>query len=352
MRRISALLLSLMLLSSGLVIPGRVDADEASEALAKYREPIDVAVDKALKFLAEVQKEDGSFPGQYGDTTAVPSLAGMAFLSKGYTPGFGPYGGNINRSMDYVFAHEQKVNGQGTGYLVRTGTGKMYAHCIATLFLSEVSGMVDPSRQDKIDQSLPRALSKIITAQEVKKSKADYAGGWRYQPGSTDADLSLTGWAVMALRSGRLNGAPIPDKAIEDAVKFILNCKPKNTQGEKGFSYQPGQGGKQAMAGVGILCLALCGQYENKMLPLAGDFVLASGVNKRWGGSHFYYTNYYCTQAMFQLGGPYWDRWAQEMYENTLKHQAPDGSWGSAYSTARTVLSLTVSYRQLPVYQR
>ena len=43
-------------------------ADEASEALSKFREPVDVAVDKALKFLAEVQKDDGSFPGQYGDT--------------------------------------------------------------------------------------------------------------------------------------------------------------------------------------------------------------------------------------------------------------------------------------------
>ena len=329
-----------------------VSADEASEALSKYREPVDVAVDKALKFLADVQKPDGSFPGQYGDTTAVPALAGMAFLSKGYTPGFGPYGQHINRSMDYVFANEQQSGGKPTGYLVRTGTGKMYAHCISTLFLSEVSGMVDPSRQEKIDQALPRALTKIITAQEVKKSKPEYKGGWRYQPSSSDADLSLTGWAVMALRSGALNGAPIPETAVKDAVEFILNCRPRNTQGEKGFSYQPFQGGKPAMTGVGILCLALCGQHENKMLPRAGEYLLANGVNKRWGGSHFYYTNYYCTQAMFQLGGSYWDRWATEMYENTLSHQAEDGSWGSAYSTAMTVLSLTVSYRQLPVYQR
>jgi len=329
-----------------------VVADEASEALSKYREPVDVAVDKALKFLSEVQKDDGSFPGQYGDTTAVPSLAGMAFLSKGYTPGFGPYGQNINRSMDYVFKNEQQSGGKATGYLVRTGTGKMYAHCISTLFLSEVSGMVDPARQEKIDAALPRALSKIITAQEMKKSKPEYKGGWRYQPSSTDADLSLTGWAVMALRSGALNGAPIPDTAVKDAVDFILNCRPRNTQGEKGFSYQPFQGGKPAMTGVGILCLALCGQHDNKMLPRAGEYLLASGVNKKWGGSHFYYTNYYCTQAMFQLGGDYWDRWAEEMYENALSHQAADGSWGSAYSTAMTILSLTVSYRQLPVYQR
>ena len=330
----------------------RVVADEASEALSKFREPVDVAVDKALKFLAEVQKDDGSFPGQYGDTTAVPSLAGMAFLSKGYTPGFGPYGENINRSMDYVFKNEQQSGGKPTGYLVRTGTGKMYAHCISTLFLSEVSGMVDPARQEKIDGALPRALSKIITAQEVKKSKPEYKGGWRYQPSSSDADLSLTGWAVMALRSGALNGAPVPDTAVKNAVEFILNCRPKTPDGKKGFSYQPYQGGKPAMTGVGILCLALCGQHENKMLPRAGEYLLASGVNKKWGGSHFYYTNYYCTQAMFQLGGDYWDRWAAEMYENALSHQADDGSWGSAYSTAMTVLSLTVSYRQLPVYQR
>ena len=61
----------------------RVSADDESEALLKYKEPIDVSVDKALDYLSQQQAENGSFPGQYGQTTAMAALAGMAFLSKG-----------------------------------------------------------------------------------------------------------------------------------------------------------------------------------------------------------------------------------------------------------------------------
>jgi hypothetical protein len=227
----------------------------------------------------------------------------------------------------------------------------MYAHSICTLFLSEVSGMVDPERQAKIDETLPRALALIIEAQNVSKPP-QFVGGWRYEPHSTDADLSLTGWAVMALRSARLNGAAIPDENIKKAIVFIVGCQPGGAKGEQGFGYQPGQGGSPAMTGVGILCLSLTGQHNNEMLPRAGDFLLARNVNASWGGGHFFYGIYYCTQAMFQLGGQYWDKWATEFYDNALKHQLQDGSWGDPYQTAMTVLALTVSYRQLPVYQR
>ena len=83
----------------------RVSADDESEALLKYKEPIDVSVDKALDYLSQQQAENGSFPGQYGQTTAMAALAGMAFLSKGYTPGLGPYGENIDLSIDFVLAN-------------------------------------------------------------------------------------------------------------------------------------------------------------------------------------------------------------------------------------------------------
>ena len=93
----------------------------------------------------------------------------------------------------------------------------MYAHNISTLFLSEVSGMVDPERQKRIKGALARALQLILRAQRVPKSEKNQ-GGWRYHPGSRDSDTSCSGWALMALRSAKLNGAAVPDSAIEDAV--------------------------------------------------------------------------------------------------------------------------------------
>ena len=50
---------TVFMIAIGTLLSGsRLVADEASEALSKFREPVDVAVDKALKFLAEVQKDD------------------------------------------------------------------------------------------------------------------------------------------------------------------------------------------------------------------------------------------------------------------------------------------------------
>mgnify|MGYP002281167605 CR=1 FL=1 len=134
----------LLLLFVAVVIQGErtTRPDEESEALLKYKDLIDTSVDKALEYLATQQAENGSFPGQYGQTTAMAALAGMAFLSKGYTPGLGPFGENINRSIDFVLSNEQVRDGKPSGYLLHSAQGKMYAHCISTLFLSEVSGMV------------------------------------------------------------------------------------------------------------------------------------------------------------------------------------------------------------------
>jgi hypothetical protein len=65
---------------------------------------------------------------------------------------------------------------------------------------------------------------------------------------------------------------------------------------------------------------------------------------------------------MFQLGDQHWRLFAEHIYKMMLKFQSPDGSWpqgasneaaaGPCYSTAMGVLALSVSYRQLPIYQR
>ena len=90
--------------------------------------------------------------------------------------------------------------------------------------------------------------------------------------------------------------------------------------------------------------------------------VFGSVALPQWGGTWFYYGLYYCSQGMFQLGDKYWETYATHMYEMMLKFQKDDGSWpqgggqegacGSVYSTAMAALALSVSYRQLPIYQR
>jgi len=344
-------------------------ADEAADSLAKYRDTVDAGVDRALAWLAQQQHKEGYWPSGMGKTPAVASLAVMAFLAKGYTPGTGPYGQHIDRGIDFVLSC-QRPNGLIVGGKTH---GAMYIHGMCTLMLSEVSGMVDPERQKRIDKALPHAVRLILTAQQVKKPDR-YRGGWRYQPTSTDSDISLTGWQLMALRSARNNGAQVPKKAIEDAVGFVLRCRAEKWTNPKtkksitpkpgtgvGFAYQPGGAPGLARTSVALLCLELCGRHRCKEAVAAGDWVLRHRPTQ-FGSGYFYYALYYASQGMFQLGGRHWEQFAPHMYEMMLKFQAKDGSWpqgsggeaaaGKCYSTAMGVLAMAVSYRQLPIYQR
>jgi hypothetical protein len=228
----------------------------------------------------------------------------------------------------------------------------MYGHNIATLFLSEVSGMVDPDRQKKINESLPRALALILRAQGVNKSSR-HQGGWRYHPNSRDSDTSCSGWALMALRSAKLNGADVPDKAIADAVAYLYgNFSEKNGH----FGYSSPHNSKNSLTGMGLLCLELCGEHGKPSTIKAADYILESFRGLE-GAQFEFYGNYYNAQAMFQIGGKYWETYADWMYETYLKKQKEDGSWysreaGQVYGTAMMTLAFTVPYRQLPIYQR
>ncbi|HUT35269.1 MAG TPA: prenyltransferase/squalene oxidase repeat-containing protein [Planctomycetota bacterium] len=334
--------------------PLRARADEETPTLAKFREPVDKAIDRALEYLAKHQESDGSFASSgMRRSTAITSLALMAFLAKGHTPGQAPYGDILNRGIDFVIAAQQ-WNGMLVGDT--HSHGPMYSHTIATLMLSEVSGMVTPDRQKRVDAALGKALRLILAAQKMPKPQ-HHKGGWRYQHNSNDSDISCTGWALMSLRAARNSGAAVPREAIDDAIQFVLNCR----QRDGGFGYQPGGGSGMARTGTALLCLELCGRHRTKETIAGGDWILR---HMRDGDSDgfFYYAIYYTAQGMFQLGDEHWEKFAENMYGTLLKKQERDGSWsegrgnearaGRCYSTAMAVLALTPAYRQLPIYQR
>jgi hypothetical protein len=77
----------------------------------------------------------------------------------------------------------------------------------------------------------------------------------------------------------------------------------------------------------------------------------------------FHYGAYYCSQAMFLLGGKYWSDFYPPMADTLLANQNPEGSWppeqkfndglfGSEYTTALSVITLTTPYQLLPIHQR
>jgi hypothetical protein len=333
-------------------------ADQAtSAALLKYQAQVDTAVDKGLAFLAREQMKNGCWARDPNgpNITAITSLCTMAFLAKGHTPGNGPYGENLNRAIDYILG-SQKPN--GVIVMGEANNGPMYNHCISSLMLSEVSGMVDPARQKRIDEVLSKAMKVILGAQDVRKD-ASQSGGWRYKQDSNDSDISITGWALMALRSSRNNGAVIPKETIDRGIAFVMRCQ-KISDG--GFAYQPGGDSGWGRTGTALLCLELCGHHRDRSALMAGEWLLKHPPARYGEGEWFSYAVYYGAQAMFQLGDDYWERWAPRMYEVLLRAQKDDGRWPNIgsdqdggtdyYPTAMAVLAMSVSYRQLPIYQR
>ena len=339
------MLFALALLSGALAAtpPGKTGLGPAGQ----IDERVDQSIERGLAFLASGQKPDGSFNSQAGSQfPGIPGLCGMAFLAKGYLPGTGKYGENINRVIDFLVS-----KAAADGYLGGQN-GRMYSHCIATLFLTEVSGMVDSNRQAKLDVLLPKAVQVILSAQQVPKG-GNNKGGWRYGPGSTDSDMSCSGWALMALRSTRLNGAPVPAQAIKDAVKFVLAH-----QGEQGsIGYTDVATHATTLTGAGLLCLELCGQHGTPATKKAGKYLM--GVYEKLPNEGMcFYGMYYTAQGLFQIGGDEWQRFSKWMYDYWIPRQTPDGHWERGeqncvyYQTALVTLAFAVPYRQLPIYQR
>ena len=338
-------------------------ADSDDPTTPEMEARIDAATDKALEYLASIQTPDGwwsSFgkvPAGRADrnasprSTAITSLAILAFMAKGHQPDEEKYGVALDRGIDFI-VRSQLPN----GYLSGSG-GRMYAHGISTVMLAEVVGQVTGKRQKLVKDALARAVKLILDAQKIPKPPP-YMGGWRYEPTSQDYDLSCTGWQLMALRAAKNAGADVPTTAIDDAV----GCVKRSAHPQGGFGYGLGGSGlSPAMSGTGVLCMELCGKHLSPEAIQAGDWILRAGV-RPYATPFQYYTMYYCSQAMFQLGGHYWKQYWPAAAEEILKRQLPDGSFplgqaeeagaGPAYSTAMAVLSLGVRYRLLPIYQR
>jgi len=344
-----------ILLSLAVLLGGLVPAIAADATASKER--LDLAIDKALQALQRTQERDGSWSAQSQQKhPAITALCVMAFLSAGHVPGEGRYGDTVKKGVDYVL-HLQHPN----GLIATVGGQEMYQHGICTLMLAEVAGMTDDTQGGKVRKALEKAVEVILTAQRTSEPRSPHYGGWRYRVNSTDSDLSVTGWQVMALRAAKNLGCDVPAERIELAVEYIKRCQDPVTHG---FRYFPNGRLTTPCTGTGILALEICGKqvHHSPELQKAGTYLIQERNLPRWGSEHFSYGLYYCSQAAFQLGENYWKVFRPVMYKVMLDHQGDSGVWlgadpgsrqhGANYCTAMGVLALTVEYRYLPIYQR
>ena len=300
----------------------------------------------ALKYLAAKQTATGAW-GATGEERnrqiAVTAYTLMAFQSCGHLPGEGEYGRNVTAGMQYLL---DQIAPDGI-YGSRYDGQYMYAHGIATIALAELYGQTkNPNMRPKLEKT----VKLIISAQNDE-------GGWRYRPISKDADISVTVLQVVAIRAAKNAGIEVPQKTIDDAVKYVKACYHADSGG---FCYQPHRDPGFARTAAAIYSLQVCGLYEDPMVKKGSEYLFK---NYREDHEWYAYGNFYGAPAQYMVGGETWEKWYAQVKTTLLAKVKKEGDiayWesqgrggvGPSFSTAVFTMILAMPYHYIPLYQR
>jgi len=361
------------------------------------------AVLEALKWLARHQSPDGGWKAEgfdaqcagnrcsghgYSDhDTGLTGLSLLAFLGAGYTnlshdiiddpvTGRPLRFGEVVKGAIRCLLKQQAADGRIGPKVPRY----MYNHAIATLALTEAYGM---TKSAVLEEPARKALEFLGQAKNSYKA-------WRYTERGGENDTSVTGWAIMALKSAEISELPHSRAAMEDARSFIQEVTETN-YGKCGYMKMEDAGvqvtvqGKndqyanhEAMTAVGMCTRIFVDRdIQDPMLDLGAKVLV--GDLPAWDKAkktNDYYYWYYGTLALFQFDGPdaqggksrgrYWEAWNERLTEALVGHQqrradgCADGSWdaedrwgfegGRVYAVAINALSLEVYYRYANVF--
>ncbi|MGF1580329.1 MAG: hypothetical protein ACFCD0_13280 [Gemmataceae bacterium] len=302
------------------------------------------AIAKGLRWLQQQQqpngqwKMEGPYPGGgRANDTAATAFGLLPFL----------YARVSHKTKNNRYA---KTVLAGLVFLVRkqnpsTGDfgGGMYAQALATTAVVQAYRL---SEDPRLKRPAQIAVNYLVRAQHN-------AGGWRYRP-KQSGDMSVTGWVVMALVTGRKVGLAVPKATFTKATKFLDSVR----NADEGYGYLPLGGSTYTLTAMGLLCRQHLqaddwGPSSQRVIMATKKHLKTHSPNPRLKNMYYYY---YATQVMHQLGGKEWDRWNKEMRRMLLGQQERDGSWnpqgehhgkagGRLMKTSLALLTLEVHYR-------
>ena len=293
----------------------------------------------------------------------LTGLVTLTFLGAGYTRTGGKYAPSVDRAVRWLAAQQQEdgsLAGEANYY------ARMYSHGIATYALAEALAL----EGDRPDPGLRRAVRKAvdyIVAQQYPD------GGWRYSQRFRTGDVSMFGWQCMALKSADNAGIPTPPETRARMIGFLRDrSETTNDEGElvqspygglARYKQEEGHTVTPAMTAEALFCKQILGLRRDQ--PAAREAVAYLDLHppelKTWN----LYQWYYGSLALHAHGGPAWDRWNERLLELLLEEQyarGPEaGTWpvrpnrfnyteygGTLYSTAMATLCLEVYYRFSP----
>lgn len=342
-------------------------------------------VDAALDWLGRHQSPDGrwdcdgfhaqcrsnrcSGPGESTHDPGVTGLALLCFLGRGETHQSGEprHREIVKDGLRYLRSIQDTEGCFGP----RTSGQFQYDHAIASLAMVEAYGL---TQSVLLRDSAQRSLDFI------HQSRNPYLA-WRYGIRDGDNDTSVTGWMVMALKSGKMADLTVENAALTEPVDWIERMTEPEF-GRVGYQSRGGPSARttamkarfpssesEALTSVGVLCRIFAGEDPQKSVPVRKGLDLLGRKLPRWdadAGTIDMYYWYYGTLAAFQAGGEDWRRWNVAMKPAIVDHQRGEkdrceyGSWdpedpwapegGRVYSTALMTLCLEVYYRYPRVF--
>lgn len=343
--------------SLGLALDGRDPASRRSLLKAYGGTALtEAAVLNGLHWLRRNQKKDGgwSLTGPYMDgiqdenRESATALTLLAFQGAGHTNKTGAFRAQVRRGTHFLLKHLQD---DGNCYSGKLRNHSLYTQAQATMAISELFAMTN---DENLREPAQRAVDFCVRAQSNQ-------GGWRYQAGGHDADTSVTGWFIVALKSAQMSGLDVPSQVFIEANGFLDRVASRNMDL---YGYIPNEAPKPSMTAEALLCRQYLGWQQHDERLISGvQYLLDHPIQWRQENSYYWY---YATQVMHHMQGDYWKEWNKVMRVELPAHQVKEGrekgSWsperdrwgvygGRLFNTCMHVFMLEVYYRHLPIYE-
>jgi hypothetical protein len=347
------------------------------------------AVNLGLEYLARMQHRDGSWIPLDGFESAprwmtaetqyrggITALCALPFLAAGHSTIEGRYRDTVRAAVRWLLRQQSS-----DGAISYNAPGEMYTHTVATLALCEAYGMSG-------ETDLRRACERAVRFLERSQGRG---GGWDYRgrantgrrAGPERNDLSITGWAVLALRSARSAGIEVSEecwRAMTDLYDRLSLETGETRYADAPYGNLPGSRRGIGMVGVGLTSRVIldADRFEKRNTAAQGllladlpefDKLRLPSRSSLDPNFHSFYGWYYGTLGMFLLHrgeGAAWRAWNDALKGALVEQQVREGvrrgswpaadSWlgpvmGDFYSTACAVLCLEVYYRYNPMHR-
>jgi len=290
------------------------------------------AIEKGIVWLRETQNWDGSWSRGDGHTSAhsvgLTSLAIWAMMNHG-VPTWDP---SVKMGLDYIMDNvRQKDN-------TIWSISQMYETALAVIALAE-------THNETYDEQINATVKTLLDAQKYYNLQ----NMWRYSIDSTDYDLSVAGWVMMALGTVEWD---MPDQVwwwVTDKLNISQRV-------DGGFGYTTYSGSTRTMTGSGTLGLLLAGLPPDDIRVRAGLGWLSTHqqTSTSWAGYSFLYH----TRAFHAAQMP--TPWFDIVTNYLLSTQHADGHWlltseYSSMSTAEALLCLEYNigeYSSAKIFKR